>query len=255
MHSVSAGRTIFFATAVCAALWCGGAPADDTSGETADVATAERLAELLRDGRTVVSNNQTLINDPSIGDKHLDGNRFVEEATQLYVDHTGEKPGSPDLSDRDRRLLQAQIDAMREVVDEHQDDINRSGVGFKGFVPALFGRLMNEKFGNMVGEEATVRVTAPQELVRNRKALPDAWETKVIDTVFSDPNRAKKKAYTEQTTVDGRPAFRMLVPEYYTASCLSCHGAPKGAMDITGYPKEGGKLGELGGAISIVLFK
>ncbi len=144
---------------------------------------------------------------------------------------------------------------MAQVVDEHQADINRAGVGFKGFVPALFGRLMNEKFSNMVGEEATVRVTAPQELVRNRKALPDAWETKVIATVFSNPDRAKKDAYTEETAVDGRPAFRMIVPEYYTASCLSCHGTPKGEIDITGYPKEGGRIGELGGAISIVLFK
>lgn len=250
MRRGSAAR-IFSAVALCGALWCSSGSAD----ETADVATAELLAELLRDGRAVVSNNQTLINDPSIGDKHLDGERFVEEATALFVEHTGKKPDSPDLSARDRRLLKAQIDAMREVVDEHQADINRAGVGFKGFVPALFGRLMNEKFGEMVGSEATVRVTAPEALVRNRKALPDPWETNVITKVFSDPNRARARAYTEQTRVDGRTAFRMLVPEYYTASCLSCHGTPKGAMDITGYPKEGGKVGELGGAISIVLFK
>ncbi len=30
---------------------------------------------------------------------------------------------------------------------------------------------------------------------------------------------------------------------------------PKGEIDVTGYPKEGGKAGDLGGAISIVLFK
>ena len=59
----------------------------------------------------------------------------------------------------------------------------------------------------------------------------------------------------EVAEVDGRPAFRMLLPEYYTDSCLTCHGEPKGEIDVTGYPKEGGKTGDLGGAISIVLFK
>lgn len=237
--------------ALSAFFFCGSTMAD----EATDIATAQRLAELLRDARTVISNNQSLINDPAVGDKHLDGDRFVRQATALYVEHMGEDPLSPALSERDRRLIDAQIAAMREVVDEHQADINRAGVGFKGFVPALFARLMNEKFAEKVGDQATVRVTAPEELVRNRKALPDPWEAKVIETVFSDPGRAKSEAYTEQTTVDDRSAFRMLLPEHYTASCLSCHGTPKGEMDITGYPKEGGRVGQLGGAISIVLFK
>ena len=47
----------------------------------------------------------------------------------------------------------------------------------------------------------------------------------------------------------------MLVPEYYTAGCLSCHGEPQGEIDVTGSPQEGGKLGDLGGVISITLFR
>ena len=46
-----------------------------------------------------------------------------------------------------------------------------------------------------------------------------------------------------------------MVPEYYAESCLSCHGTPKGEMDKTGYPKEGGKVGDLGAAISITLYR
>ena len=45
-----------------------------------------------------------------------------------------------------------------------------------------------------------------------------------------------------------------MVPEYYVGSCLVCHGSPKGEMDVTGYPKEGGKVGDLGAAISITLY-
>ena len=50
-------------------------------------------------------------------------------------------------------------------------------------------------------------------------------------------------------------AFRVMVPEYYSASCLSCHGSPKGETDITGYPKEGGHENDLGGVISLTLYK
>ncbi|AUX74719.1 MULTISPECIES: Tll0287-like domain-containing protein [Sinorhizobium] len=223
--------------------------------EAADVATGTRLAELLRAARSVLSNYQSLINDPAVADKHLDGERFTAEAIALYGKRTGSPLISDDLAERDRKLLQAQVDAMREVIDEHQDDINRPGIAFKGFVPAVFARLMNEKFAVKVGNEALVRVTAPEVLVRNRKSLPDAWEAKVIEEVFPDPQRPKEASYTEVTTVNGRPAFRMLLPEYYTDSCLVCHGVPKGEIDVTGYPKEGGKAGDLGGAISIVLFQ
>jgi hypothetical protein len=225
------------------------------AGDAEDVDMASRLAELLRAGRSVVSNYQTLINDPTIGDKEIDSSRFVKEAVALYSERVAQEPFSGDLTERDRRLVQAQLDAMREVLDEHQDDINREGIGFKGFVPAIFARLINEKFSTKVGQEARVRVTAPEHLVRNRKSLPDPWERQIIQDVFSDPKRAKGEAYMEVTEVDGRPAFRMLLPEYYTDSCLTCHGEPKGEIDVTGYPKEGGKAGDLGGAISIVLFK
>ena len=44
---------------------------------------------------------------------------------------------------------------------------------------------------------------------------------------------------------DGKPV-RILLPLYYTKSCLSCHGGPKGERDISGYPKEGEKEGQLG---------
>lgn len=53
----------------------------------------------------------------------------------------------------------------------------------------------------------------------------------------------------------GRDAFRVLVPEYYGQGCMSCHGEPKGAMDITGYPKEGHRVGDLGGVISVTLYR
>jgi len=39
------------------------------------------------------------------------------------------------------------------------------------------------------------------------------------------------QAYSAKVEAKGRPAFRMMVPEYYSESCLACHGTPKGEME------------------------
>ena len=133
--------------------------------------------------------------------------------------------------------------------------LNQKGVGFKGFIPATFGRLVNESFGRNVANDAEMKVTAPIDLVRNRKARPDEWEANVIRDKLSTPNWPKGEMFATVAQSRGRSAFRVAVPEYYAASCLSCHGGPKGQIDVTGYPKEGAKEGDLGGVISITLYR
>src|SRR5579885_965716 len=144
---------------------------------------------------------------------------------------------------------------IAEVMKANQPRINQKGVGFKGFVPAVFGRLVTEQFGLEVDGAAEIKITAPPELVRNRKASPDPFEAEVIRDKFLSPGWKKGELYAAAVPVKGRPATRVLVPEYYGAGCLSCHGEPKGEIDITGYPKEGAKLDQLGGVISITLYK
>ncbi len=227
-----------------------------SSGQTVDpdAEIAVRLADLLRAGRSVVSTHQDLINDPATGEKGFTGAVLREEASAIFAESNG-PPQELALSERDRRLLDALSQSMAEVVDSQQPAINEPGVGFKGFIPAVFARMSNEDFAARVGEEAQIRVTAPMNLVRNRKARPDPWEREVIETRFLDPTWEKGAPYTAMQTVDGREAFRFILPEYYGASCLRCHGSPKGEVDITGYPKEGAAAGDLSGAISITIFK
>ena len=225
------------------------------SSEEDNTAIATRLADLLRSARTVISKNQELINDPGKGDKGLTGEQVLADAVALYIERTGEDPRDSDPATREGRLLRAQMDAIEQVVDENQETINAEGVGFKGFIPAVFARLVNERFGESAGAEGRVKVTAPEDLVRNRKARPDEWENSVIEDRFEAPDWPEGQPFTELVTVDGKPAFRFIVPEYYAPSCLSCHGEPAGETDITGYPKEGGKAGDLGAAISVTLFE
>lgn len=154
----------------------------------------------------------------------------------------------------EERLLRAQIAAITEIVDEHQVDINQKGVVFRGFIPAVFARLTNERFSEKVGEFARVKVTAPLHLVRNRRARPDDWEREAIETILTSDNWNVGKTFSQQVAFENKPALRMLLPEYYSRFCLTCHGSPKGELDVTGYPKEGGE-NQLGGAFSIVSFE
>jgi len=220
-----------------------------------DSEVAKSLATMVRAARTVLSRHQNEINNPNVGDKGLTGAKVLAECKRLYQDVTGVDPDSIDPATRQGRLLQAQGAAIAEVMDANQETINKKGVGFKGFIPATFARLVNESFSSRAGNEADVKVTAPPDLVRNRKARPDRWETQVIGDDFMRSDWPKGKEFAAVADSAGRSAFRMAAPEYYVASCLTCHGDPKGEIDVTGYPKEGRTVGDLGGVISISLYR
>ncbi len=153
-------------------------PLGAASDDNAAIATS--LADMLRAARQVISNNQARINDPNLGDKGLSGHVVLEQAIEIYKKNTGTDPASIDPDSRHGKLLRAQMDAIVEATDANQATINAKGVGFKAFIPAVFARLVNEAFENRARNEAQVKVTAPEQLVRNRKARPDPWESDVI---------------------------------------------------------------------------
>lgn len=203
----------------------------------------------------MVSESQEIINDPTKGDKDFTGEVVVQAAKHSYRLSTGVDLDTIDRSSLHGKLLAAELAAIAEVVNEAQDRINRHGVGFKGFLPAIFAAKVAAKFGAKTGKNAELKLTAPKDYVRNRNNMPDKWEQNIIESRFRSPDHPLgQHVVDERGLKNGRPAFRLILPEYYNLSCLSCHGGPKGKRDITGGKKEGGTLGELGGSISVVLF-
>lgn len=225
-----------------------------TSAED-DAAIAKSLATMLRSGRTVISRNQDKINDPKVGDKGLDGKTVLAEAVKIYKDTAGIDPAALDANTRHGKLIRMEMDAIVEVMDGHQQTINRTGVGFKGFIPAVFGRQVSEAFGRRATGLAEMKVTAPPKLVRNPKARADDWEGMVIKDKLMTASWPKDQGFSEVAKSKGKDAYRTALPEYYAASCLSCHGSPAGEIDITGYQKEGAAVGDLGAVISITLYR
>lgn len=85
---------------------------------------------------------------------------------------------------------------------------------------------------------------------RNDNNAPDDFERDVLNKFEQEPERTEYWATAE---IDGKTAFRYMTVLKIDESCLSCHGNPKGEYDVSGYPKEGYELGELGGALSLIM--
>ena len=97
-----------------------------------------------------------------------------------------------------------------------------------------------------------MKMTAPVEIVRNRKARPDRWEDFVIREKLTSATWPKGELFAAVAESKGRPAFRVAVPKYIRQ--CACHGKPEGQIDITGYPKEGRNEGD-GGVYSVTLYR
>ena len=209
--------------------------------------TADRLIKLLKTGRSVISDNQALINDPTRGDKGLTPQYIESQTIARYKARTGiDLTTVADSSQA--RLLWLLLKSQREVVKAFQPLINFQGLGFKGVLPAKFARMTGARFYKKTG----IRLKLTSLNYRFPGNAPDAFEAEVLK-MLADPRYPKGKDYTKRTKVSGRRVLRVMSPEYAKVSCLKCHGTPKGERDITGGKKEGWKEGDLGGAISVVM--
>jgi len=211
--------------------------------------TARLLAILLNSGRAVVNDNQERLDDPTKGDKGFTAETFERQLTDMFRAQAAidlrELPAAR-LPQRTKDLLRALVEVSKEVVAESQDEINRQGAGFNGFIPAVFGARVAGRFVERTG----VRLKQTSLLPRNPANAPDAFERAALEQ-FADPSHPRERVISELAAKDR--ALRLLFPLYATRGCLACHGEPKGAKDKTGYPKEGLRLGQNAGAISVTL--
>jgi len=223
-------------TVAAAVLLCAGPALAGDEGKTADM-----LVKVLKAGRLVVSEHQQIINDESKADKGFTPAYFETKWKEKYKEAT--KSDMPQ-----HKLVAALVESGKEVVGEAQPLINRQGMAFKGFLPALWGRKAGEKFGQKTG----IRLKQTSDHYRFAGNKPDDYEAEVLKQ-FSEAGYPKGQPLVKTVSMDGKQALRYMSPEYAAKSCLSCHGEPKGDKDVTGMKKEGYKEGDLAGAISVVI--
>lgn len=147
-------------------------------------------------------------------------------------------------------LLGRLLEESKKTIASYQPVINLPGVKYKGLIPATFGTETAARFQSWSG--VYLKQTAPEGLIRNPKNKPDQFESTVLRR-FADPAFERKADVVTSEVVEDGKTLRVMLRLYYAKACLSCHGEPKGERDISGYPREGAKEGELGGAISVKL--
>ncbi|KKM09550.1 histidine kinase [Clostridiales bacterium PH28_bin88] len=154
-----------------------------------------------------------------------------------------------ELKEKARVIIQ-QFMAMREFIACNQDRINYDSQGhfeFKHLNPAAVGRGVGQIFNQWTDYSLKQTRLYP----RNAANAPNAFETDGLRRFVEDPSL--REYAQEYITATGKTVFCYMVPMNILESCLPCHGEPAGQLDIAGYPKEGYKLGDLGGALSVAI--
>ncbi|MCL1847823.1 MAG: DUF3365 domain-containing protein [Coriobacteriia bacterium] len=145
------------------------------------------------------------------------------------------------------QILSRQMNAVWEFVEINQDLIDTDSDGsynFKGIYCAIAGKSIAVLFSR----DTDYVIKYVSQTPRKRNAYPDDFEAEAF-ALFAQG----QKEFYGIVEYEGEEVFRYVTPLQVKESCLRCHGEPAGETDMTGYPKEGLKVGDVGGAISIIL--
>jgi len=243
---------VFIAIAVIALFSIPFFPSGSFTSEPQEATeTARLLAILLDAGRVTIARNQDLINDSSRADKGFSPEVFEKQVIEEFRERTGLSLSGIDnekVPPMAKPLLSKLLEESKKTIAYQQVVINIPGVRYKGLIPATFGTETAHRFQNWSG--VYLKQTAPRSLVRNPNNAPDSYEQDVLDRMTVRSRDTNSNGVISEVVDQGK-AVRLLLPLFYGKSCLTCHGEPKGERDISGYPREGAREGDLGGAISV----
>jgi general secretion pathway protein A len=214
--------------------------------------TARLLAVLLDSGRVVLGRAQPAINNPRLEDKGFSSSVFEARLRKEFLARTGHdlhNLAPAPMPDGAKPLLVKLAYLMQKAVQDAQPDINKKGIGFKGFIPATFATKVASNFSKDTGLK--LRQIGPPDIdPRNPDNKPDEQERQTLSVIQKSHPRVGDHVIEQQLP---DKSVRVMLPLFYNKQCLACHGKPKGEIDISGYEKEGFKEGDLGGAISVIL--
>lgn len=146
-------------------------------------------------------------------------------------------------------ILVKEIEITRGYLAGIQDIINTDPVSgnriFKGLNPARVGGELSRRMSKST--PFTIRQISLK--YRNPSNAPDDFEAAVLENM--EKQKPQDAFSSESLDANRKKIFRYIDPLYIEEECLQCHGAPLGELDISGYKKEGYKIGDLRGAISV----
>ena len=171
-----------------------------------ELQTATYFTQMLVTAREVISRKQDLLNDASLGDKGFDKESFNKHMKVMFFRLYGKNLLEADAPQEAFVFLQI----LEEVITEAQPDLNKKGVGFKNFIPAIFIKKVSKKF-QMSFAGTRMKLTSIPD-VHNPENAPDDWEKKILE-YFLNPDYQKGHAYSEVVGAQGKKTLRLLQPE------------------------------------------
>jgi two-component system, NarL family, sensor histidine kinase BarA len=166
----------------------------------------------------------------------------------IWSNYTQKKQAEKEMHEK-AYVLSQQLDAVWDFMALNQDNINYDANGeynFKRLHCSLVGKSIGKLFGRKTGYVIRYTNFTP----RNKADTPDDFENIALSRFLADRDLVE---FYDVTEYMGKEAFRYVAPMRIEENCLECHGEPAGELDVLDFPKEGWKVGDLGGAVSIVV--
>ncbi len=148
------------------------------------------------------------------------------------------------------RVMVSEMDAVWEFISINQDTINYTSDGeydYKGLHCAIAGKAVAALFSQESDYDYSIRFTNQDP--RNIDNNPDEYEQAALQAFHA----GDKDARYGFEKLDGQEVFRYVAVMEVEQNCMECHGGPKGEVDPTGFPKEGWSVGDVAGAVSVVM--
>ena len=148
---------------------------------------------------------------------------------------------------QEAKAVSGLFESMQTYVSRKQDLINTGPGGvrhFKGLNPERVSREISAIFNHSSDHRLKLTTIKP----RHPANAPDATERTALLKMQADPSLVEFFELDEQ---GGGAVYYFIKRLSIRKECLQCHGGTAGETDIAGYPKEGMREGDFGGAISV----
>lgn len=169
--------------------------------------------------------------------------------TKFYWDYTEEKKQAEREMIEKAQVISEQQKALWEFVAINQNKINYDSKGNFEF-KHLSCSTVAMGVGMMLASETEYKINPTNLQYRNVLNAPDEFEVKGITWFKENPSATE---YWTVETDNEKKVFRYMTPLSIDKNCLDCHGQPKGELDVSGFAKEGLKIGDFAGALSLTM--
>ncbi len=242
-------------------LLCLGAAAGTSHTTDPTVRNGEYyIAELKAAMTSTFEANQGLINvnaDGSTKSEDLTPKKLYKSAYKEFKKIAGKDFKMSEINaetdpEKIAPILAAMLQGGRITVAKAQTDINGEANGesvLKKFIPAVFGRLTAENYAKATGVVLKQTTLGKGDYgARNDNNKPAEWEIAVLRK-FTDPDWNLNEGVGNWEEGE----YRFMKPVYIKKGCLGCHGDPIGELGPYGHAKEGYKVGDVRGGISVTM--